>query len=81
MKHFYQAMTARRAITLGLRPSRSYGYVVRIAPPIEYTKEGDDIEGIGWVPYWGGPRKVTQHFHGWYRYKDDAVRRAEEMNR
>ena len=80
MRRIYTAMTARRAQLLGLRPSRSYGYVVRIDPPIESTSTGEDIEGIGWVPHWGGPRKHVQHLAGWYKHRDRAQQRAAELS-
>lgn len=74
-------MTARRAILLGLSPSRNYGYVVRIAPAIVHVFQGEDVEGIGWVPHRGGPRATEQHFFGWYKHRDRACSRADELNR
>ena len=69
-------MTARRAINLGLKPTRNYGYIVRIEPPIEHIKNGEDIEGIGWVPMTRAI--VKQYFIGWYKHKKDATKRAED---
>ena len=59
--------------------SASSGYVVKINPPIEHKITGEDVEGIGWVPY--SPYVKLQHFHGWYKYKCDAVKCADAMNK
>lgn len=78
MKRLYTPMTAHRASRLGLRPSRGYGYVVRITPPIETVSTSTDVEGIG---QWNhAPVKHVQNFHGWYKHKADAVSRATELN-
>ena len=71
----YTPMTAKRANY----PHRNYGYVVKISPPIEHRITGSDIEGIGWVPCY--PRIEYQHFHGWYKYKCDAAKCADAMNK
>jgi hypothetical protein len=75
----YTVMTAARAAKIGLNPSRCYGYVVRITPPVVTVKTGEDVEGIGWCPM--PPRKQFQNFFGWYKYKADAIRRSEELKR
>lgn len=75
--HTYTVKTAKRA---GY-PHRKYGYVVEINPPIVSISTGSDIEGIGFVPHWGGPRKTVQKFFGWYKHKEMAVKRAEELNK
>jgi hypothetical protein len=71
----YIPMTAKRANY----PHRNYGYVVKINPPIPHEVTGQDVEGIGWVPC--TPFIHRQHFHGWYKYKCDAIKYAEEMNK
>lgn len=71
----YTPMTAKRANY----PHRNYGYVVKISPPIEHKITGQDVEGIGWWPC--APHVKTQHFHGWYKYKCDAVKCADAMNK
>lgn len=76
IKHIYSVSTAKRANY----PYRKYGYVINIDPPIEHTTTGKDIEGIGWVPHRGGPRKHLQRFQGWYKYKTAAVERAKQLN-
>ena len=77
----YSPMTAHRAACLGLRPSRTYGYVIRIEPAVVHESTGEDVEGVGWVPHWGGPRKRTQYLFGWYKHKADAFARANQLNR
>jgi hypothetical protein len=76
----HYVITAKAAAKLGLNPSRKYGYVVRMMPPVVTEQKGIDIEGIGWWP-WPQPVRIEQHLAGWCRYKADAVRRAEELNR
>jgi hypothetical protein len=49
---------------------------VRIEPPIEHIFNGMDVEGIGWHPMTPEIRK--QHFIGWYKHKESAVKRANE---
>ena len=74
----HYVLTSAAAAKLGFNPSRKYGYVIRMMPPIVTYSEGKDIEGLGW---WPMPRREhVQHLSGWYRYKADAVRRAEELN-
>jgi hypothetical protein len=76
-KRTLTVMTVKRARLLGLNPSRSFGYVIRIEPPIESITHGWDVEGIGWCPH---PRRTEyQHFHGWYKFKSAAVQRIEEI--
>lgn len=65
-------MTAKRA---GY-PNRSYGYVIAINPPIVSFSEGRDIEGVGW---WPMKERHEQKFHGWYRFKQDAEKRADDL--
>ena len=78
MIHKYTAMTAQKAIRLGFKPSRTYGYVVHISPPLIYKSTGEDVEWIGWVNM---SLKIThQHFFGWYKHKDTAENRAYELN-
>jgi len=77
----YSVITAYQAHKQGLQPTRKYGYVLKITPPIEYISKGQDIEGIGWVPHWGGNKTITQHWQGWYKYKQDAIKRAAELNK
>lgn len=72
-------MTAHRAQLLGLKPSRDYGYVIRVEPPIVTVSHGEDIEGIGWWPH--RPRQHQQHFFGWYKYKSLAESRAAQIFR
>jgi hypothetical protein len=75
----YTAMTCNRAIKeLGSAP-RPYGYTLAINPPIEYAIDGEDIEGIGWVPY--QHRKIVVKWQGWYKFKKDAESRAAELNK
>lgn len=69
---------ARAMKTLGSAP-RHYGYTLAINPPKELRIEGQDVEGIGWVPCI--PRTVVQKWQGWYKYKHDAVKRANELNK
>lgn len=78
MRRHFVAMTAGRAARMGLNPSRPYGYVVQIVPPVVTVKTGEDIEGIGWHPM--PPTEQVQNFAGWHKYRADAVRRAEELN-
>jgi len=66
----YVVKTAQRAIKEGKHPSRSYGYVVEVIPPIVTTKTGEDVEGIGWCPM--PPTKVFQHFVTWTKRKARA---------
>ena len=66
----YIVKTAQRAIREGKHPSRSFGYVVEVVPPIETVKTGEDIEGIGWCPC--SPTKVLQHFVAWTKRKARA---------
>ena len=66
----YVVKTAQRAIREGKSPSRSYGYVVEVIPPIVSTKTGDDVEGIGWWPM--PPTKVIQYFVAWTKRKITA---------
>lgn len=80
MSTVYKAMTTKRAARLGLRPQRSYGYVVVMEPPKITAQTGEDVEGVGWVPY-NPPRTHVQNFHGWYKHKDTAVKVASEMNK
>ena len=77
-KRTLTVMTAYRAKRLGLNPSRSYGYVIRVEPPISFTTEGQDVEGIGWCPH--PPRQHHQHFLGWYKYRCFAESRAYEFS-
>lgn len=77
-KRTLTVMTARRAQRLGLKPSRPYGYVVHIEPPIVTVSHGDDVEGIGWCPH--PPREHHRHFLGWYKYKSLADGRASEFS-
>ena len=79
IRHTYSVLTAHRAKLLGLRPTRHYGYVIRISPPIEHTSTGEDVEGIGWVPH--PERKHLQHLSGWYMRKALAERRAAALNK
>ncbi len=69
---------ARAKKELGSAP-RPYGYTLAINPPEELTINGQDIEGLGWMPC--HPRKVVLKWQGWYKYKSDAVKRANELNR
>jgi len=69
---------ARAKKELGSAP-RAYGYTLAINPPKEITIEGQDVEGIGWVPC--TPRKVVQKWQGWYKYKADAVAHANALNK
>lgn len=70
-------MTCQRAKMRGATPSRSYGYTIFIQPPIEFTTNGQDVEGIGWYPH--APKLHVQRCHGWYKYKSDAVKRVEDL--
>jgi hypothetical protein len=72
-------MTAHRAKLLGLNPTRHYGYVLRIEPPIVTVSTHSDIEGVGYWPH--RPKTSTQHFYGWYKFKSDAENRAEDLAR
>jgi hypothetical protein len=74
----HYVLTAKAAAKLGLNPSRHYGYVVRMMPPVVTYSEGKDVDGIGWCPM---PETHVQHLAGWYRYKADAIRKAEALNR
>lgn len=75
----YTAMTCNRAKReLGSAP-RPYGYTLAINPPVEYTIDGVDVEGIGWVPC--QPRKIVEKWQGWYKFKKDAESRAAELNK
>lgn len=67
---------ARARKTVGEAP-RSYGYTIAINPPMKIVLEGDDIEGIGWVPR---RRTVVVKTAGWYKYRRDAIARAMVMN-
>ncbi len=76
----FTAITCNKARRLfgadkNLRP---YGYTLMVSPPIEHTIEGNDVEGIGWVPY-NPPKKVIERWQGWYKHKADAVARASEL--
>ena len=51
-----------------------------LGEPILHIIEGADIEGVGWWPY-NPPKRETQYWVGWYKYKADAFRRAENMNK
>jgi len=75
----HYVLTAKAAAKLGLNPIRKYGYVVRVMPPVVTEQKGIDIEGIGWWP-WPEPVRLVQHLEGWYKYKADAIRRAEALN-
>ncbi len=77
-KRTLTVMTARHALRLGLRPSRHYGYVVRIEPPIELVVHGSDVEGIGWWPT--RPATMRQHFLGWYKFKSLAESRVRDFS-
>ena len=70
---------ARAKKELGSAP-RPYGYTLAINPPKELTIEGQDVEGIGWVPY-STPERVVMKWQGWYKYKSDAVARANALNK
>lgn len=58
---------------------RHYGYTLAITPPIEHQVTGQDVEGIGWVPC--KPYIVIQKWQGWYKFRSDAERRVEELNK
>ena len=73
----YRAVTCARAHRLTGQAPRHYGYTILINPPMKLAVEGDDIEGIGWVPR---PRTETVPVMGWYRFKADARQRAALMN-
>jgi hypothetical protein len=76
----YTVITCRRAKKqLGDAP-RHYGYTLALNPPREITIEGDDVEGVGWVPF-NPPKQVTVKWQGWYKYRESAQRRADELNR
>jgi len=77
-KRTLTVMTARQAQRLGLKPSRNYGYVIRVQPPIVFTTDGQDVEGVGWCPH--PPRRHQQHFLGWYKYKSFAESRAFDLS-
>ena len=71
----YTAMTCNRARKeLGSAP-RSYGYTIAMNPPVEWTIDGEDIEGLGWVPCIP-PKKIVVKWQGWYKDKSVAVSRA-----
>lgn len=70
MERTYLLKTARRAVREGLNPSRKYGYVIQIVPPVVTTQARR-------IP----PRKLVQNLYGWYKYKSDALKRVEELNR
>jgi hypothetical protein len=55
---------------------RSFGYVLKINPPVITESEGDDVEGIGWVPHRGGPVKRSRNSICWMKYKDAALNHA-----
>ena len=77
----YTLHTAKSQHYRGSVPSHSqYGYVIRITPPIVTLQHGEDVEGIGWVPHWGGPKRHVQEFFGWYRHKQAALTRCQELN-
>jgi hypothetical protein len=75
----YRVMTSKRGGRLWGKQLRNYGYVVAIYPPIEYTVDTMDVEGIGMVSI--APRKHVQHYQGWYKYKKDALQRCEELTK
>ena len=79
MDKIYTVMTCLQAKRkLGSAP-RNYGYTIAINPPIEHTNDGDDIEGIGWVPC--HPHKIIQKWQGWYKFRSDTDQRAHELNK
>ena len=71
----YIAVAAR-----GTTCSRQYGYTLAVNPPIVLRILGDDIEGYGWWVY-PQPKTRTIRHSGWYRYKSDALKRADELNK
>jgi hypothetical protein len=75
-----KVMTCARAQReLGSAP-RHYGYTLALNPPLNHVIEGQDVEGIGWVPYCP-PLHVVEKWQGWYKYKHLAQRRADALNK
>jgi hypothetical protein len=79
--HTFTAMTCARARRLGVPTTRTYGHTVIIQPPLQWIDSGSDVEGIGYVPKWGGPQLQPLKSIGWYRFKEDAQTTAENQNR
>jgi hypothetical protein len=52
------------------------GHTIAIHPPLQTVRRGEDVEGIGWVPRWGGPALEPIKHVGWYKYRRDALQRA-----
>ena len=77
LQHRYEIWTERMALKkvpgYRLRGRSPRGYVLQVIPPIVTWSHGEDVEGVGWVPF-VTPRKNEQHVWGWYRFKNDAVR-------
>lgn len=75
----FTAITCVRAKKeLGSAP-RPYGYTLALNPPKELIHDGQDVEGIDWVPC--VPYEIIQRWQGWYKYKSDAVARANALNK
>ena len=75
----FSVITCQRAEKLFGSAPRHYGYTLQIDPPKQLTLTGDDIEGIGWVPF-NPPKNVTKFWQGWYKNKQLAEQRASELN-
>lgn len=69
--HTFTVRTARRHGHRG-----SSGYTVSISPPLVTFSQGEDVEGLGWVPHYDAPRKRSHPNMGWFRYRADAEQSA-----
>jgi hypothetical protein len=75
----YTVMTCQKAKQeIGSAPCY-YGYTLVLTTPEERIYHGEDVEGIGWVPF-NPPRKVVIRWRGWYKHKSDAEQRAKALN-
>ena len=74
--HSFTVRTRRRHGKRG-----SSGYTVRIDPPLVVFSNGEDVEGIGWWAYHDAPRRTSKTDMGWFRYRQDAERSANQWRR
>lgn len=62
-----------------LHPTRTYGYTIKLSPPIVDRQDHMDVEGIGYWPI-TPPRIRVLRYQGWYKYRCLAQRRCDELN-
>lgn len=79
MKTQFTVITCAKSKKLFGTAPRHYGYTLAINPSKTVVVDGEDIEGIGWVPHI--PHVLIQKWQGWYKYKSDAAHRADVLNK